>query len=156
MDITYSKDGSFKIKTKITNVSIDSSGAISFSESEKTITGAGEYEIKGVSVLGFQIENKSIFVIEADKLRIGFVVGMEKDLPSDLIDDLGSVDILITDKSSVVSGIEPYFVIPFKPSDSEIFSKETGYQLESLPKFSVKKEEILEDQNTKIILLEAK
>lgn len=156
MEITYNKDSSFKIKTKLTTLMIDFSSKISFSDTDKVITGAGEYEIKGVSVLGFQIENKSAFVIEADKLRIGYIVGMEKDLTSNLIDDFGSIDILITDKHSIISDIEPYFVIPFRADDSEMFSKETGYQMESLPKLSVKKDEIIEDQNTKIILLEAK
>jgi len=38
----------------------------------------------------------------------------------------------------------------------EDFLKECGIVTENLPKFSIKKEDILEDQSTKIIVLEKK
>ena len=67
----------------------------------------------------------------------------------------------------LISKIEPYFVIPMhykvegmKDELSEKllpvtdFLKESGFTTENLPKFSIKKEDILEDQNTKVVVLE--
>lgn len=69
----------------------------------------------------------------------------------------------------IINKIEPYFVIPMHykaPGISdqiaanletvESFLKESGLPVENLPKFSIKKEDILEDQNTKVIVLERK
>ena len=65
--------------------------------------------------------------------------------------------------------IDPYFVMPMhynvqgltlsqaeKMEPVETYLKESGLPVENLPKFTIKKEDILEDQNTKVIVLEKK
>lgn len=161
MDISYGKDSSFKIKTKSASLVIEPSGKIVISDvvnaiSDKIISGAGEYEIKGISILGYQVGSSTVYVIEADKINIGYLGHLEKDLTTEVVDSLGSIDILITDRATAVSDIEPYFTIPMYEDTVEPFIKETGLPSETMPKFLIKKEEIMEDQNTKVIVLERK
>jgi L-ascorbate metabolism protein UlaG (beta-lactamase superfamily) len=69
----------------------------------------------------------------------------------------------------IVGKIDPYFTIPmhylvpglnpqtFAGMESpEPFLKEIGMTVENLPKFSLKREDILEDQSSKVIILEKK
>lgn len=159
MDITYSGHSSFRVKTK-TGVIHLGLEKISIENSEgkvKEISGPGEYEISGISVIGVSIDQKNIFIIEAEKLRIAFLTEHTTKLTSEHIDQIGSIDVLImpTSQASIISEIDPYFVVPVG-ENIEAFLKEVGLQVDSLPKFSIKKEDILEDQNTKVIVLNAR
>ncbi len=229
MDITYLGHSSFKIKTRTATVVTDpyaSNIGFKFPKTDadivtishdhddhnqsalvenvsKIIDSPGEYEIKGVSFLGFSTYHdnekgasrgkNTIYVIEAEKLRIAHLGDLGHELTSELIDSLGSIDILMLpvggdytigpkEASDVVSKIDPYFIIPMhynsisadmsssgrhqtddlnqltfsKLESVEVFLKEMGLPTETLPKFSIKKEDIIEDQNTKIIVLEKK
>lgn len=217
MDITYLGHSSFKIKTKTASVVVDPFDAktvgLKYSTQEaeivaithdhndhnasdkvggvkKIIDGPGEYEISGVSIMGYKTFHDSkdgeekgentIYVIEAEGLRIVHLGDLGHTLSDDLIDEIGDVDILMIpvggfftigpkEATEIISKIEPYFVIPMhykavgmnpglgdKLLPLEEFLKECGITTENLPKFSLKKEDILEDQNTKVIVLEKK
>lgn len=215
MEITYLGHSSFKIKTKTATVVTDpysSTVGFKFPKTEadivtishdhedhnqadlvaatsKVINGPGEYEVKGVSFLGFSSYHdnekgetrgkNTIYVIEADGLRIAHLGDLGHELSSDLVDSLGAIDILMVptggdftigpkEASEVVSKIDPYFIIPMhyqvaglsstfsKLEGVETFLKEVGVPSETLPKFTIKKDEIMEDQNTKVIVLERK
>ena len=85
---------------------------------------------------------------------------------------LGEVDILMSpvggvytigpkEASDLVSAVEPYFVIPMhfggdKLQPLEAFLKEVGQEGEKMSKFSIKKMDIEENQNTKVVVLENK
>ena len=93
---------------------------------------------------------------------------------------MGTIDILMVpvggvytigskEAGEVVGKIDPYFVMPMhynvqgltlsqaeKMEPVETYLKESGLPVENLPKFTIKKEDILEDQNTKVIVLEKK
>jgi L-ascorbate metabolism protein UlaG (beta-lactamase superfamily) len=71
--------------------------------------------------------------------------------------------------SQIVSKIEPFFVLPMhyalpgmapdmasKLTTVDVFLKESGLPNETLPKFVLKKEDITDEQRTKIIVLEKK
>jgi L-ascorbate metabolism protein UlaG (beta-lactamase superfamily) len=217
MDITYLGHSSFKIKTKLASVITDpfdpKEVGLKYSATEgeivtvshnhldhnvvdkvtsikKIIDGPGEYEILGISIMGYRTfhdakdgaergEN-TIYVIEAEGLRIVHLGDLGHPLSNDLIDEIGDVDVLMIpvggfftigpkEATEVVSKIGPSFVIPmhYKASGMNLglgdkllqledFLKECGIVTENLPKFSIKKEDILEDQSTKIIVLEKK
>lgn len=156
---------------------------------KKVVSGPGEYEIQGVSILGFQSfhDNESgtkrgkntIYVFETEGLRVAHLGDLGHELSAGLLEQLGDIDVLMLpvggeftigtrEAVEVVGKIEPYFVIPMhykvsgmapafeklEPVDS--FLKESGLLVENLPKFSLKKEDILEDQNTRVIVLEPK
>ena len=157
---------------------------------KKIVEGPGEYEINGVSIIGLPSFHDSkkgeergkntIYVFEAEGLRLVHLGDLGHALSDDLIGEIGAVDVLMIpvggfytigpkEASEIISKIEPYFVIPMhykvtglseglaeKLLPVEDFLKESGITTETLPKFSLKKEDILEEQNTKIIVLEKK
>ncbi|MEK7550340.1 MAG: hypothetical protein AAB535_00940 [Patescibacteria group bacterium] len=160
MDITYLGHSSFKIKTKTSLVHLNST-KISIESQEgkaKEITGPGEYEISGISVIGINVNKKPVYVLEIEKLRVATLGNMDQKIDSGLVDQLGSIDVLILlpSQASAISEIDPYFAIPAYEDNLESFIKEVGLPNETLAKFSLKKEDILEDQNTKVIVLDKK
>jgi L-ascorbate metabolism protein UlaG (beta-lactamase superfamily) len=157
---------------------------------KKIINGPGEYEVSGVTIIGLATyhDNKNgdergkntIYVIEAEGLRLLHLGDLGHQLDDKLLEEIGDVDILMIpvggfytlgpkEATDLISKIEPYYVMPMhykvdgmssdfmeKLSPVETFLKESGMVVENLPKFSIKREDILEDQNTKIVLLEKK
>lgn len=217
MDITYLGHSSFRIKTKTATVVTDPfdpkmvglkfSGVdgeivtVSHAHNDhnnvskvtgvkKVIDGPGEYEIAGVSIIGYRSFHDSkngeergkntIYVIEADGLRIAHLGDLGHSLSDDLVSEMGSIDILMIpvggvftigpkEAVEIASKIDPYFIIPMhykvpEMSESEFpglepketFLKEIGMTVEVLPKLSIKKEDIIDDQSTKVIVLEKK
>jgi len=217
MDIVYLGHSSFRIKTKtgtlitdpfdpkmvglkysggeadVATVSHDHKdhNATEFiSGIKKVFTGPGEYEVSGISIIGYktfhddkngELRGKNtIYVYEAEGLRLAHLGDLGHTLDEDTVDKIGDIDVLMIpvggeytigpkEASEIVSRIEPYFVIPMhyriegmneslaeKLLPVEDFLKESGLTVENLPKFAIKKEDILEDQNTKVIVLEKK
>lgn len=217
MDITYLGHSSFKIKTKTASVITDpfdpkmvgikysgvegeivtvSHGHADHNAIEKVsgvkkvVEGPGEYEIRGISIIGYRSfhDNKNgeergkntIYVIEAEGLRIAHLGDLGHPISDDLAGEMGPIDILmipvggfftIGPKEAVeaASKIDPYFILPmhYKTPEmnlqefgnlepKETFLKEIGLTVEILPKLSIKKEDIVEDQSTKVIVLEHK
>ena len=217
MEISYLGHSSFRIKTKSAVVVTDPfdpqmvgfkySGAeaeivtVSHQHSDhnavskvsgvkKVVEGPGEYEISGISIIGYQSfhDNKKgeergknvIYVIEAEGLRIVHLGDLGHAISDDLVSEMGPIDMLmipvggfytINPKEAVEisSKIDPYFILPMHYKDSginekefadlepkETFLKEVGLTVEVLPKFSIKKEDIIENQSTKVIVLERK
>lgn len=217
MDITYLGHSSFRIKTKTAVVITDpfdpAMTGLKYSGVEgdivtvshnhrdhnnidkvagvkKVVDGPGEYEISGVSIIGYPsfhdnekgaLKGKNtIYVIEAEGLRLVHLGDLGHTLSEDLINEMGDVDVLMIpvggeftigpkEATEIVSKVEPFFVIPMhymqdglnketfaKLEPVDTFLKESGLTVERTPKFTLKKEDILEDQNTKIIVLQPK
>jgi len=145
----------------------------------------------GVSVIGYPsfhdakqgtVRGKNtIYVIEADGLRLAHFGDLGHTLSDDLINEIGSIDVLMIpvgggnltigpkEATEIVGKIDPYFIIPMHYATPglnpqifagigpvEVFLKEIGMTVENLPKFSLKREDILEDQGSKVIVLEKK
>src|SRR3989344_1477469 len=217
MDITYLGHSSFKIKTKfatvvtdpfdpqkvglkytgvegeivtVSHLHDDHNATERVSGVKKIIEGPGEYEVSGISIMGFasyhddkkgeERGGNTIYVIEADGLRLAHLGDLGHILSDDLVSEMGTIDILMVPVGGVytidskeagegVGKIDPYFVMPMhynvqgltlsqaeKMEPVETYLKESGLPVENLPKFTIKKEDILEDQNTKVIVLEKK
>jgi len=153
----------------------------------KVIDGPGEYEVMGVSVLGFtsfhdekkgSLRGKNtIFVFEADGLRLAHLGDLGESLTHEQLSQLGNIDVLFIpvggeytigpkEAVRVVGEVDPFFIIPMHYQvpglNKEAFAKlypvtdflsESGLSVENLPKFSLKKEDIIEDQSPKVIVL---
>jgi len=217
MDITYLGHSSFKIKTKfatvvtdpfdpqkvglkytgvegeivtVSHLHDDHNATERVSGVKKIIEGPGEYEVSGISIMGFasyhddkkgeERGGNTIYVFEADGLRLAHLGDLGHTLSNDLVSEMGTIDILMVpvggvytigskEAGEVVGKIDPYFVMPMhynvqgltlsqaeKMEPVETYLKESGLPVENLPKFTIKKEDILEDQNTKVIVLEKK
>lgn len=214
MDISYLGHSSFKIKTRqativtdpfdpamvglkypnveadivtVSHAHNDHNFIQKVSGAKKIIEGPGEYEISGVSILGYpsfhdekagsERGTNTIYVIECEGIRLAHLGDLGHTLTDDAISEIGTVDILMIpvggfytigpkDAGEVVGKIDPYFIIPMhykvpgmapglaeKLEGVDIFLKEVGLPTETLPKFSIKKSDINEDQNTKVIVL---
>jgi L-ascorbate metabolism protein UlaG (beta-lactamase superfamily) len=217
MDITYLGHSSFKIRTKtasiitdpfdpqmvglkfpaneadivtISHAHRDHNALEKISGVKKVIEGPGEYEVQGVSIIGYPSFHDTkrgaergkniIYVFEADDLRLAHLGDLGHPLSDDLVNQMGSIDILMVpvggfytiglkEATEVTSKIDPYFVLPMhykvlgmnpqafdKLEPIEPFLKEIGMTVENLPKFSIKREDILEDQGSKVIVLNTK
>ena len=163
MEITY-KDNQFKIKGKTGYVyANDSLLTIESSDgnSKKEIHEPGEYEASGISVIGLQsAESSIIYVIEVDGLRICNLAKTDKKISDSKLSQIGDIDILLLPKASesieLMQQIESYYVIPFGFSEGEEmdkFLKESGLTVEKTNKFSLKKDEIIEDSSAQIVIL---
>jgi L-ascorbate metabolism protein UlaG (beta-lactamase superfamily) len=153
---------------------------------KKVIYGPGEYEVMGVSFLGFgsfhdakqgSLRGKNtIYVIEGDGLRLCHLGDLGETLSDEAVSRLGNIDVLLlpvggeytlSPKEAIeaVGKIEPFFVLPMhyqtpglnpaefaKLAPREDFLKDCGLPVEKVVKLSLKKEEILEDQNAKVIV----
>jgi L-ascorbate metabolism protein UlaG (beta-lactamase superfamily) len=157
---------------------------------KKVFEGPGEYEAMGVSIIGYpsfhdtkggtERGKNTVFVFEAEGLRLAHLGDLGHVLSDDLVNEIGSVDVLMIpvggkftigpkEAAEVVGKIDPYFVLPMHFAvpglnaqtftdlePVEPFLKEIGMTVENLPKFSLKHEDILEDQGSKVIILEKK
>lgn len=217
MDISFLGHSSFKIKTKTATVVTDpfdpkmvgykysgvEADIVTISHEHKDhsaldlvknvkkfISGPGEYEISGVSIIGYPSFHDSekgqkrgkntIYVLEVEGLRLVHLGDLGHTLSEDMINNLGDIDVLMIpvggeftigpkEANEMVGKIEPYFVLPMhyqaqglnsetfaKLEPVDAFLKESGLSVERAPKFSLKKEDIIGEQNTKIIVLERK
>lgn len=181
MDITFLGHSSFRLKGKTASLVTDpfDSKVVGFSfpkvsadivtishnhddhnkaelvkDVKKVISGPGEYEINGISIIGiatFHDDKKgakrgknTIYVIEIDGQRIVHLGDLGHKLSEKFIEKIGSVDVLIipvggeytidaTQATELVRAIEPRITIPmhFKVPklNSETFSKISSVEL---------------------------
>lgn len=157
---------------------------------KKVISGPGEYEVLGVSILGFSswhdaqegtLRGKNtLYVYEFEDLRLCHLGDLGHTLSDEAISQIGGLDVLLIpvggeytlgpkEAASLVSKVEPYLVIPMHYQvpglNPQVFSKlfpvesflsESGLPVEKMSKLTLKKEDIGENQGSKIILLSPK
>ncbi len=163
MDITLIKDSTFKLKGKtgiamtnpsgLTLESLDGTNSMTF----KT---PGEYEVAGISVIGIKVDENIVFVYEIDGLRVCHLGNITKKLSDSKVSSIGDIDVLLLpvgpESIEMLQQIESYYVIPYGySSEDELdkFLKDSGFTVEKLAKFSIKKDDIVEDQTTSIVVL---
>jgi hypothetical protein len=163
MDISFISDQTFKIKGRTGITLTDPNGPTieSLNGEKKTFTGPGEYEVSGISIIGIPTDDGTLFIYEVDGLRICHVGKLKKKLPENKLSLIGDIDILLTslgpETIEIIQQIESYYVIPFDYESQEQldkFLKDSGLTVEKMPKFSLKKEEIIEESSAQVIVLE--
>lgn len=163
MEITKISDNSFKLKGKTGFAITDPAGLTLESldgSNSKTFKTAGEYEVAGISVIGIKTDEGTVFVYEIDGLRVCHLGNITKKLSDSKVSAVGDIDVLLlpvnTQSVEMLQQIESYYIIPFGyKNDEELdkFLKESGFTVEKLNKFSLKKDDIVEDQPTEIKVL---
>ena len=166
----------------------DHNNIAAISDIKKIIDGPGEYEISGVSVIGVSVYHddkkgaergkNTIYIIEMDEVRSVHLGDIGHTLSEDIIEELGTVDILMipvggvytinsTQAAEMVRAIEPNIVIPMhykvdgmnestfgNLAKLEEFMDQVNLTVEKLDKLSVKKSELTDDK--KVVVLERK
>ena len=143
------------------------------------IDGPGEYEIKGISVLGIADPSTSsgqentLYNIEIDGIKIAHLGFLGKDLDNGkmaLINDsdivlvpVGNNAVLDAEKAmKLINKIEPSVAIPMlydikglkiKRAPLSVFLKESEAKESSQPKLTIKKKDLTEEE-TKIVILD--
>ena len=166
MDIQHDSGAFFKLKGKTATILTQgSSFKVEVGKQVKMeISEPGEYEIGGISIIGMQHGSNKIYVFEIDSLRICYLGDFSEGITDEKVSQLGSIDAVIInvginvkESVKVTGGIDPYFILPFSEKEPvETFLAESGLTVEKTDKFSLKREDILEDQGTKIIFLPQK
>lgn len=134
------------------------------------IDSPGEYEIKGATITGVParlhidapevLPTATIYAVSIDGIRVGYFGNIAGELSGEQIEALGQVDILVlpvgghgltletTEAASIISQLEPKFVVPTHYDDSatkyempqdklDVFLKEVGASPEPQPKLRV-------------------
>ncbi|MCD6471231.1 MBL fold metallo-hydrolase [bacterium] len=199
MYITWYGQSSFKIESKNISVLLDpysaknvglrgpnlKSDIIIFSKKEKRkkifdegiflIDGPGEYETKNVFVYGFSVEeDKTIYLIEIEQVKIGYLGEINKLLKLEMIEKLDDIDLLIIpvgnrklflsakNSMKIIKEIEPAIIIPscYQLPDLKIrldplksFLQEVGIKkIVPVNKLRLKKSDITEQKMSIVVL----
>jgi len=208
MDITYLGHSSFRIKTKTATIITDPfdpvmvglkysgvdgdivaishdhkdhNAADKVSGVKKIVSGPGEYEIMGVSILGYssfhddkdgaERGKNTIYVFEAEGLRLAHLGDLGHRLTQEHLREIGEVDILFVpvggvytigpeEAVEVINGIEPKVIIPmhyslpglaYKLSPVEDFIKEIGITPQKMDKYVVSADKLPEERQLVIL-----
>jgi len=181
MEITYLGHSAFKLKSKTTSVVTDPYGdgiGIKFSkipadivtishdhsdhnnsskvtDVKRVITGPGEYEISGVSIIGMKTyhdEKKgkergvnTIYVFEMEGVRLCHLGDLGHKLSDNKIEEVGDIDVLFIPVGGVYTigskkaaelarDMEPRFIVPMHYKSSDLDTKTFG-ELEKVQAF---------------------
>jgi len=102
------------------------------------VSGPGEFEVRGVSILGLPAGETTVMRIEVDDVRVAAAGRLDRQLAEDEIDALGHVDILVVpvgggdaltavEATRLVNAVEPAIVVParYRLPDSDDSKYET-------------------------------
>lgn len=166
MDISRLDNKQFKIKGRTgTLTTFENSVKIESSKdgSSKELTGAGEYEVAGISVIGLKNDGGVVFIYEVDGIRICHFGTVNDVLNEGKLTQVGDIEVLLlpvcAKSVEIMQQIEGYYVLPYGYATEEElgkFLKDSGFTVQRLPKFVLKREEIIEEQTSEIIVLESK
>ena len=156
------------------------SSTSSFTGTPFLIDSPGEYDKSGVTVTGIPLKQESgyvtIFLIESEDLKILNLAHIKDfNIKESELEDLGEIDILIlpvgghtvlgaSDAAKVVNQIEPSIIIPshyaaagikLELDSTERFIKEMGNKHEELEKLIIKKKDITNSEETRLVVLTA-
>ena len=132
------------------------------------IDGPGEYEVKGINVVGIADGENTLYNIEIDGIKVSHLGFLNKDLDNETLSLINEPDIILIPVGGntvldaetamkVINKIEPSIAIPMlygigKRAPLSAFLKESEADGNSQPKLIVKKKDIIEEE-TKIVIL---
>lgn len=130
------------------------------------ISGPGEYEFKGIYVKGIWVNPKNtIYVIDWEGMKLAHMGNFsEKELRSEIQEEIGTPDILfipvggndvINEEKAVkiINQIEPRIVIPMNYKKVDDFLKEIGEKVAPEEKLTIKKKDLPNAEDTKVVVL---
>ena len=173
-----SKFGSDIAFVSMNNEDFNGTDSVTFGEREPfTISGPGEYEVKGVAVRGFGMEStyggekniNTIYSIVLEGTTLCFLGALSSaDLPGAAKQELDDIDILflpiggengLLDYATAYKlavQLEPKAIIPmhYTPEQLKAFLKEAGEDIKPIEKLTVKRKD-LEGKEQEIIVLQS-
>ncbi len=186
MVINYAGEGCVKIQSGSVSITVDpqprfkgdvvlhtlnEGGDTNFPTAD--IAGAGEYEVKGVEVYGWQLikestakVRKTIYSVRAEDMNLVFLGQIAETLEPTFLEKLGSVDVLFIPAggkpmideevaAKLIKQLGPRLVVGIfvkKEADAKKFLKENDQKAEILDKLVIKKKELAEGKTRFVIL----
>jgi len=166
MDITPLGHSSFRIKGKLASVVTDpytfpkhiEADIVTASQKQEVamidgnpyvINGPGEYEVKGVALVGISTGANTIYRIEIDGVAIVHLGALDRSLTATEVDELDGVHILMVpitfaQVGTVINEIEPMIIIPmnYEKPQLDAFLKEIGKEAVAQQKLNVTKDKL--------------
>lgn len=130
------------------------------------ISGPGEYEFKGICVKGIWVNpENTIYVVDWEGMKLAHMGNFsEKELRSETQEEIGTPDILfipvggnnVIDEEKavkIINQIEPRIVIPMNYKKVDDFLKEIGEKVAPEEKLTIKKKDLPNAEDTKVVVL---
>jgi len=190
MIVTYFGNGCFRLQSGDTAILVDSennrlkadvtlktlistaSETLREESSAGKITFPGEYEIKGISIIGFPITDestdkfmKTAYSVLWEDVKLVFLGYCSRPISALLMEEFFEADILFLPAcgghflepdvaAKIVKQLEAKIVIPSFTKDPSEFLKAMGKKADPIEKFVFKKKDILSDKGRPVILKE--
>ncbi|MDO8516133.1 MAG: MBL fold metallo-hydrolase [bacterium] len=187
MVVTYFGDGCFRFQSGERSLLVDSNNnrlkadielktltpVDGAPESPTEITYAGEYEIGGIEIQGFEVEKestqkfvKTVYAIEWEDTRIVVLGHISKALDPEIAENFDEIDVLVVpmggehflsagEAKTIVKQLEPSIVLPSFYGNPSALGKALDRKIVSEEKLVFKKKELKAGEG-KIIVLESK
>lgn len=143
------------------------------------ISGPGEYDIKGVSIMGQTAENKelgaqTVYAIEIEDIRIAFIGPIKQSALTDeqkeifegadiVLVPVGGKQVLgFDDAAKIATGLEPFIIVPhsYKTSGLELplekcdkFLQEMGNKYTEADKITLKRKDLVGESTTVTVII---
>lgn len=123
----------------------------------------GEYDIKEIYIRGIQNKDSVIYVLEIEDIKVCHLGKTNQaELTTEQLEAIGDIDILMLPADGdikmaikIMSQIEPKITIPIYKDSLNSFLRALGIEkIEKLPKLTIKKKDLPQGDEAKIIALE--
>lgn len=164
MEIVKVEGNIYRVKVKRGNVVIKVGESVEIqggnSKTQFVIDQPGEYEVEGISVFAYQVNESLASVIQVEDLKVLTVSGI---LSDSLIEDQGTIDVVIVDtnttksKESVemIGKIEPSCVVPSGDvANVALFIKDFEHTARETNKLSISRATLNSDITDVVVLTE--
>ncbi len=139
---------------------------------QNDISFSGEYEVKGIEVLGIPVLEestekfiKTVYLVNWEEIKIALLGHVSRPLSAEIIDKLDEPDVLILPvggghfleaavAAKIAKQLEPSFIIPTFYKNPAEFLKAMGQKGEEVEKLVFKKKD-LEETKDKVVMLRA-
>jgi L-ascorbate metabolism protein UlaG (beta-lactamase superfamily) len=189
MVINYLGNGSFKLQSGETSLLVNPENArfkadlvlrtLAPAESLKASDGAveqndisfsGEYEVKGIEVVGIPVPDestdkfvKTVYSVNWEDIKFAFLGHVSKPLSADVMDALDEPDVLVLPvggghflepgvAAKIAKQLEPSYIIPTFYKNPAEFLKVMGQKGEEMEKLVFKKKDLGESKDRVVIL----
>lgn len=150
----------------------EAGGAASASGSDEAaaIAFPGEYEVKGIEIVGFPVQGestekfvKAVYAVTWEDMKFAFLGHLSKPLDANVMEELADADVLILPvggdhflepevAAKIVKQLEARVVFPSFAKSADAFLKALGKKAETADKFVFKKKDIETDKGRPIVL----
>jgi L-ascorbate metabolism protein UlaG (beta-lactamase superfamily) len=145
-------------------------GSADTSDAAVVITSAGEYETKGIEIVGFSIAGestekflKTTYVVTWEEMKFVFLGHLSAPIDAALVEEFAEPDVLFLPvggghflepnvAAKIAKQLEAKIIIPSFYKNSDEFLKALGKKAEPAEKFVFKKKDIAGDKDKPVVL----